>query len=227
MAKRASEDLFDELHSLLTTELIGRIKSGEATTADLRAAIDWLKANDITGVAVSGSPLASSWPAFPILPLMRLTVSAGNSRTNKYYKKNPKAAAKRKAYDRKYSKKNYGSEAPDSAKKRKRNKTAAERAKWRRKNGMVNTRKGKGKDASHTKSGVWSPNPRVGTVPGTVNQAAPQRSKPPSLMSQWTAPEASCTICSPSALLMRSVCGGNRSWLGTDIPAPTAGRQRI
>jgi hypothetical protein len=58
MAKRASEDLFDELHSLLTTELIGRIKSGEASTADLRAASDWLKANDITGVPVEGSPLA-------------------------------------------------------------------------------------------------------------------------------------------------------------------------
>ena len=58
MAKRASEELFDELHSLLTNEIIARIKSGEATTADLRAAIDWLAKNDITGVAVEGSPLA-------------------------------------------------------------------------------------------------------------------------------------------------------------------------
>lgn len=78
---------------------------------------------------------------------------AGNSRTSRYYRKNPKAAAKRKAYDRAYSKKNYGSQAPDSAKKRKRNKTAAERAKWRKKNGMVNTTKGRGKDASHKKNG--------------------------------------------------------------------------
>jgi hypothetical protein len=59
MTKRAGEDAFDELHSLLTKELISRIKSGEASTADLRAACDWLKANDITGVAVEGSPLAS------------------------------------------------------------------------------------------------------------------------------------------------------------------------
>jgi hypothetical protein len=59
MTKRAGEDAFDELHSLLTKELIIRIKSGEASTADLRAACDWLKANDITGVAVEGSPLAS------------------------------------------------------------------------------------------------------------------------------------------------------------------------
>lgn len=67
MAKRASEDLFDELHALLTTEIIGRIRSGEATTADLRAAIDWLKANDITGVAVDGSPLASLMGVIPDL----------------------------------------------------------------------------------------------------------------------------------------------------------------
>ena len=67
MAKRASEDLFDELHSLLTNELVGRIKSGEATTADLRAAIDWLSKNDITGVAVEGSPLASLMGMIPDL----------------------------------------------------------------------------------------------------------------------------------------------------------------
>ena len=58
MAKRATEEAFEELHELLTTEIISRIKTGEATTADLRAAIDWLKVNDITGVAISGSPLA-------------------------------------------------------------------------------------------------------------------------------------------------------------------------
>ena len=67
MAKRASEDLFDELHSLLTNELVGRIKSGEATTADLRAAIDWLSKNDITGVAVEGSPLANLMGMIPDL----------------------------------------------------------------------------------------------------------------------------------------------------------------
>ena len=78
---------------------------------------------------------------------------AGNSKTSRYYRKNPKAAAKRKAYDRRYSKKNYGSQAGDTAKKRTRNKTAAERHKWRKKNGMVNTAKGRGRDASHTKSG--------------------------------------------------------------------------
>jgi len=47
------------LHGLLTKELISRIQTGEATTADLRAAIDWLAKNDITGVPVEDSPLAS------------------------------------------------------------------------------------------------------------------------------------------------------------------------
>jgi len=56
--KRTSEESFEELHTILTTEIISRIKSGDASTADLRAAIEWLKANDITGVAVQGSPLA-------------------------------------------------------------------------------------------------------------------------------------------------------------------------
>ena len=67
MAKRASEDAFDKLHQILTTELIARIESGEASTADLRAAIDWLAKNDITGVAIEGSPLASLAGVIPEL----------------------------------------------------------------------------------------------------------------------------------------------------------------
>tara|TARA_R110000765_G_scaffold249113_1_gene350899 strand:+ start:747 stop:977 length:231 start_codon:yes stop_codon:yes gene_type:complete len=67
MTKRANEELFDELHSLLTNELVGRIKTGEASTADLRAAIDWLAKNDITGLPVSGSPLASLMGTIPEL----------------------------------------------------------------------------------------------------------------------------------------------------------------
>jgi hypothetical protein len=55
---RTSEDSFEELHSLVTNEIIDRLQKGEASTADLRAAIEWLKVNDITGVAVEGSPLA-------------------------------------------------------------------------------------------------------------------------------------------------------------------------
>ena len=49
--------MFNELHNLLTTELLDRIKSGEATTQDLKAAIEWLHKNDISGVAYDGNPL--------------------------------------------------------------------------------------------------------------------------------------------------------------------------
>ena len=56
--KRAGEEQFNELHRLVTTELIDRIRSGEATTADLKAAADWLYKNDITGVAFDTSPLS-------------------------------------------------------------------------------------------------------------------------------------------------------------------------
>ena len=55
--KKATEDQFNELHKLVTTEFLKRIKSGEATTQDLKAACDWLKTNDISGVAYDGNPL--------------------------------------------------------------------------------------------------------------------------------------------------------------------------
>jgi hypothetical protein len=55
--KKATEDQFNELHNLVTKEFLARIKSGEASTADLKAACDWLKTNDISGVAFDGNPL--------------------------------------------------------------------------------------------------------------------------------------------------------------------------
>ena len=55
--KKATEDQFNELHSLVTSEFLARIKSGEASTADLKAACDWLSKNDISGVAYDGNPL--------------------------------------------------------------------------------------------------------------------------------------------------------------------------
>jgi hypothetical protein len=58
MAKqKATEDQFNELHNLVTNEFLSRIKTGEASTADLKAACDWLSKNDISGVAYEGSPL--------------------------------------------------------------------------------------------------------------------------------------------------------------------------
>jgi len=55
--KKATEDMFNELHNLVTTEFLNRIKSGEATAQELKAACDWLAKNDISGVAYEGNPL--------------------------------------------------------------------------------------------------------------------------------------------------------------------------
>ena len=54
---KATEDKFNDLHNLVTDEFLKRVRSGEASTQDLKAACDWLKTNDITGVAYDGSPL--------------------------------------------------------------------------------------------------------------------------------------------------------------------------
>jgi len=54
---KATETQFNELHNLVTTEFLKRVKSGEASTQDLKAACDWLKTNDVSGVAHDGSAL--------------------------------------------------------------------------------------------------------------------------------------------------------------------------
>ncbi len=66
MAK-ATEQQFNELHNLVTTEFLKRVKSGEATTQDLKAACDWLKTNDISGVAYNGSPLEKLSKVMPTI----------------------------------------------------------------------------------------------------------------------------------------------------------------
>ena len=57
MKNKATEDQFNELHNLVTKEFLARVKSGEATTQDLKAACDWLKTNDISGIAYEGTAL--------------------------------------------------------------------------------------------------------------------------------------------------------------------------
>ena len=57
MMKKATEEQFNELHNLVTTEFLKRIKSGEATAHELKAACDWLVKNDISGVAYVGNAL--------------------------------------------------------------------------------------------------------------------------------------------------------------------------
>jgi len=55
---KATEEQFNELHNLVTEEFLRRVKSGEATTQDLKAACDWLTKNDISGVAYESNPLS-------------------------------------------------------------------------------------------------------------------------------------------------------------------------
>jgi dienelactone hydrolase len=63
--KKATEDQFNELHNLVTKEFLARIKSGEASTQDLKAACDWLKTNDISGVALEGNSLGKLAAVLP------------------------------------------------------------------------------------------------------------------------------------------------------------------
>jgi hypothetical protein len=69
MNSRATEDQFNELHGLVTKELILRIQSGTATTQDIRAACDWLAKNNVTGLPISGSPLAELFATLPEIEL--------------------------------------------------------------------------------------------------------------------------------------------------------------
>ena len=54
---KAGEQQFNELHNLVTNDFLKRVRTGQATTQDLKAACDWLKTNDISGIAYEGSPL--------------------------------------------------------------------------------------------------------------------------------------------------------------------------
>jgi hypothetical protein len=56
-SKRATEATLELLHNLVTEDLVQRLHDGEHTTADIRAAIEWLKVNSITGVAIDNNPL--------------------------------------------------------------------------------------------------------------------------------------------------------------------------
>ena len=66
---RATENQFNQLHGLVTKELISRIKSGTATTQDLRVACDWLAKNNVTGLPISNSPLAELFATLPEIDL--------------------------------------------------------------------------------------------------------------------------------------------------------------
>ena len=63
--KKATESQFNELHNLVTKEFLSRVKSGTASPQELKAACEWLKTNDISGVAFEGNPLSRLAAAMP------------------------------------------------------------------------------------------------------------------------------------------------------------------
>ena len=77
--KKATEDKFNELHNLVTEDFLRRVKSGEATTQDLKAACDWLKTNDITGVAYDGSPIDKLAKVMPKILCLKEAINSFHS----------------------------------------------------------------------------------------------------------------------------------------------------
>jgi hypothetical protein len=65
--RRASDDVMGELHELTATLLLQRLQSGEATPAEINAAIKFLQNNGIEANLVPDSPLdklKESLPSF-------------------------------------------------------------------------------------------------------------------------------------------------------------------
>lgn len=66
MAKtRASEELLGSLHLAVTEDLLRRISSGEASPAELNAAIKLLQNNGIEAIATEDSPLGKLVASLP------------------------------------------------------------------------------------------------------------------------------------------------------------------
>ena len=65
MTKQSPQDILEALHSSLATELSQRIKSGEATAADLSVARQFLKDNGIDAFATNDSLLQQLVDSLP------------------------------------------------------------------------------------------------------------------------------------------------------------------
>jgi hypothetical protein len=66
---RGTEDQFNVLHKMVTEEYIGRIRSGECTTQDLRAAAEWCIKNDVAAPAMDGNAIDSLRKLLPTIEL--------------------------------------------------------------------------------------------------------------------------------------------------------------
>jgi hypothetical protein len=66
--QKGTEAQFNQLHKAVTTELVNRVSMGEScSTADLKAAIEWLHKNNISGVAVEGNELDKLRKVIPMV----------------------------------------------------------------------------------------------------------------------------------------------------------------
>lgn len=65
MSKRASEDLLATLHDAVAVELLARVKSGEASPAELGAAIKFLKDNGIEALPTVDNNLGKLMASLP------------------------------------------------------------------------------------------------------------------------------------------------------------------
>lgn len=62
---RASEELLGQLHEAVTLDLLRRVKSGEASPAELNAAIKLLQNNGIEAILTEESPLKALMDSLP------------------------------------------------------------------------------------------------------------------------------------------------------------------
>lgn len=62
---RASEELLGQLHEAVTTDLLRRVKSGDASPAELNAAIKLLQNNGIEAILTEESPLKALMDSLP------------------------------------------------------------------------------------------------------------------------------------------------------------------
>lgn len=62
---RASEELLGKLHEAVTLDLLRRVQSGEASPAELNAAIKLLQNNGIEAILTEESPLKALMESLP------------------------------------------------------------------------------------------------------------------------------------------------------------------
>ena len=74
MTKRASDDVLGALHELVAQELTRRIQSGEASPADINAAIKFLQNNGIEAIVTEDNPLGKLMSALPTFEIGRAHV---------------------------------------------------------------------------------------------------------------------------------------------------------